>query len=52
MAKNKYDRCEPKTTTELQATDLGQAHTEGGRFKHVYEHSFTPYIGQWCTSTT
>ena len=28
--KNKYDRHEPKTTTELQTTDYGQTHTECG----------------------
>ena len=33
--KQKYDIQQQMTTTLLQDSDLGQAHTECGEFKHV-----------------
>lgn len=41
--KNEYDMELHMTTTELQATDLGQAHIECGWDKHVRRHPTLPY---------
>ena len=47
--KNKYDRHEPTTTTELQATELEHTNKVCGKVKHVHEcPNPTPNQGHGC----